>query len=180
MDERFCALIKGRCYMNDPQGPPIRAAVAGDARVLSDLAFRSKAHWGYDAAFMEACREDLRVSEQDILTSSVYVHEHADRINGFYQLRPCGDQVEMVALFVEPRAMGHGIGKALWHHAMGTAKELGCDEVILQSEPHAAGFYRAMGATHVGQSPSTVFPGRMLPLMRFPLISTQGPPQPRQ
>ncbi len=166
--------------MNDPQGPSIRAAVAGDAPVLSDLAFRAKAHWGYDAAFMEACREDLRVSEQDILTCSVYVLQQAGRINGFYQLRPCGEQVEMVALFVEPRAMGQGVGKALWHHAVETARELGFDEVVLQSEPHAAGFYRAMGAMQVGQSPSTVFPGRTLPLMSFSLTGAQESPQPGQ
>ena len=155
--------------MDDSKVPRIRAAEAADAPALTDLAVRSKAHWGYDVAFMEACREDLGVSDEDIATCPVYVHEDNGRPNGFYQLRPRGDQVEMVALFVEPRAMGRGIGKELWQHAVATARGLGCRALVLQSEPHAEGFYRAMGADRVGDSPSTVFPGRMLPLMRFPL-----------
>ena len=155
--------------MDDSKVPRIRAAEAGDAPALSDLAVRSKVHWGYDVAFMEACREDLGVSDEDIATCPVYVHEDNGHPNGFYQLRPRDDQVEMVALFVEPRAMGRGIGKELWQHAVATARGLGCRELVLQSEPHAEGFYRAMGAERVGESPSTVFPDRMLPLMRFSL-----------
>ena len=39
----------------------IRAARVGEAGFLSELALRSKAHWGYDAAFIEACRDELSV-----------------------------------------------------------------------------------------------------------------------
>jgi hypothetical protein len=41
--------------------------------------------------------------------------------------------------------------------------------MILQSDPHAEGFYLAMGAQRIGQSESTVTPGRMLPLLRLVL-----------
>jgi GNAT superfamily N-acetyltransferase len=147
----------------------IRPASPAEAPILSDLAFRSKAHWGYDEAFMEACRADLTMSPDDILAGTVYVLEAAGRIVGYYRLRLRGAEAELVDLFVEPRAIGHGHGKRLWLHAVDTARQGGAQWMTFQSEPHAEGFYRAMGAERVGDSPSTVFPGRMLPLMRFAL-----------
>ena len=39
----------------------IRDASPGDCEALSALAFSSKAHWGYDDAFMAACRDELTV-----------------------------------------------------------------------------------------------------------------------
>ena len=148
----------------------IRPAVAAEAPILTALAFRSKAYWGYDAAFMEACRQDLTTSADHIRTGLVYVFEEAGRIVGFYKLRLHeADEAELVDLFVEPDAIGHGYGKRLWRHAVGTARQLGARHMTFQSEPHAEGFYQAMGAERIGMSESTVFPGRMLPLMRFVL-----------
>ncbi len=34
----------------------LRGALPGEAGLLTDLCLRSKAVWGYDAAFMAACR----------------------------------------------------------------------------------------------------------------------------
>ena len=76
---------------------------------------------------------------------------------------------ELDALFVEPAAMGQGIGRRLWQHVVATARELGCSEMVWQSDPQAEGFYLAMGARRAGESESTVMPGRMLPFMRFAL-----------
>ena len=76
---------------------------------------------------------------------------------------------ELDALFVEPAAMGQGVGRRLWQHAVATAATLGYSEIVLQSDPQAEGFYLAMGARRAGESESTVMPGRMLPLMRFRL-----------
>jgi hypothetical protein len=39
----------------------IRPARAGEADALTALALRSKAHWGYDAAFMEVVRPILTI-----------------------------------------------------------------------------------------------------------------------
>lgn len=75
----------------------------------------------------------------------------------------------MTDLWVEPGAIGQGHGRALWEHAVATAKGRGCRELLVQSDPHAEGFYRAMGAERSSTRPSTVFPGRELPLLRLPL-----------
>ena len=150
--------------------PAIRRARPAAASVLSALALRSKAHWGYDADFLAACRDDLTLSPDDVATSAVYVFDGASAPSGFYRLVLQDDSVaELDALFVEPAAMGQGIGRRLWRHAVATARELECSELVLQSDPQAEGFYLAMGARRAGESESTVMPGRMLPLMRFQL-----------
>jgi GNAT superfamily N-acetyltransferase len=148
----------------------IRRARPEEAGLLSALGLRSKAHWGYDAEFLAACRDDLTLSADDIASSSVYVFDGVDAPLGYYRLLLQDDGVaELDALFVEPAAMGQGVGRSLWQHAVATAATLGCSEMIWQSDPQAEGFYLAMGARRAGESESTVTPGRMLPLMRFRL-----------
>jgi GNAT superfamily N-acetyltransferase len=150
--------------------PAIRRALPTEAAVLSSLALRSKAHWGYDADFLAACRDDLTLSADNIATSAVYVFDGADAPSGFYRLVHQDDgMAELDALFVEPTAMGQGVGRCLWRHAVVTAAKLGCSEMVWQSDPQAEGFYLAMGAQRAGVTESMVMPGRMLPLMRFRL-----------
>ena len=158
----------------DWQAPNVDAAIRRarleEAGVLSALGLRSKAHWGYDADFLAACRDDLTLSADDIASSPVYVCDGVDAPLGYYRLVLQDDGVaELDALFVEPTAMGQGVGRSLWHHAVDTAATLGCSELVWQSDPQAEGFYLAMGAQRAGESESTVTPGRMLPLMRFRL-----------
>src|SRR5215210_6880838 len=103
-------------------GSAIRRAHSAEAGILSELALRSKGYWGYDADFLAACRDDLTLSPDDIATSAVYVHDVGDAVMGYYRLLLQGGGVaELDALFVEPVAMGHGIGKRLWQHAVATA-----------------------------------------------------------
>jgi GNAT superfamily N-acetyltransferase len=148
----------------------IRRARPSEAGLLSELALRSKGHWGYDADFLAACRDDLALSPDDIATSAVYVLHDGDVVLGYYRLLLQDDGLaELDALFVEPAAIGQEVGKRLWRHAVATATTLGCTEIALQSDPQAEGFYLAMGAQRAGESESTVMPGRMLPLMRFRL-----------
>src|SRR5215211_5642303 len=150
--------------------PAIRRARPAEAGVLSALALRSKAHWGYDADFLAACQDDLILTGDEIATSTVYVIDGETSPLGFYRLLLQDDGVAVLdALFVEPAAMGQGVGSRLWRHAVATAAKLGCSELVLQSDPQAEGFYLTMGAQRAGASESTVIPGRMLPLMRFRL-----------
>lgn len=147
----------------------IRLASAGEARHLSDLALRSKAHWGYDADFLEACRAELTVSEDYIKGAPVFVLEEDGRVVGFYGLRERGAELELLYLFVEPAAIGGGHGKRLWQHAVKTAARLGFQKITIESDPYAEAFYLAMGARKVGEVASSLRPGRTLPLLEFTL-----------
>lgn len=147
----------------------IRPARIDDAATLSALALRSKAHWGYDEAFLAACRDDLTVTPEDVTTHTIRVTALAGRPCGFYQLRGAGETATLTDLWVEPGTIGQRHGRALWEDAVATARERGFRELRVQCDPHAEGFYLAMGAERIGTEPSTVFPGRELPLLRFAL-----------
>ena len=149
--------------------PFIRPARPDEAGLLSDLALRSKSHWGYPADFLEACRAQLTLSVDYIAASPVFVLEEGGRIVGFYGLRKHECDVEMLYLFVEPSAINRGYGKRLWEHAVETATKLGFRKILIESDPYAEAFYRAMGARRIGEAPSSVQAGRTLPLMEFPL-----------
>ncbi|HEX7175093.1 MAG TPA: GNAT family N-acetyltransferase [Pyrinomonadaceae bacterium] len=147
----------------------IRPAAPGEAASLTELAVRSKSHWGYDAEFIDDSRADLTVTPNAIDAGRVFVAESAGVVAGFYSLSGEGEEAEVELLFVEPRQIGTGAGRALWRHAAATARRLGFRTLVVASDPFAEPFYRAMGAERVGERESIVRAGRMLPLLRYPL-----------
>lgn len=147
----------------------IRPARPEEAALLSDLALRSKGYWPYDAAFLEACRAELTLSPAYIDTHPVYVCEEQGRIIGFYALNDKPPGGELDDLFVEPDAIGRGYGKRLFLHVVDTAKRRGWSEMMIEADPYAEPFYRAMGAVRVGDVPSGSIPGRVIPLCRLAL-----------
>ena len=120
----------------------IRPAESGEAALLSVLAFRSKAYWGYSAEFMAACRRELTYSGKQIDAPqfSFFVCEIDDSIVGFHALERLGLEVaELEALFVSPEYIGRGIGRALIEHAIECARRLGASSLVIQGDPHAEG-----------------------------------------
>jgi len=147
----------------------IRQGIPQDADTLTDLAFRSKAYWGYDKTFMENCRAELTYSADDFPVKYFGVLEDP-MILGFYALEiHTKEKIEICALFVEPKYIDKGYGKALMNHAKIQAKVFGAKELFVQSDPNAETFYLAMGGIKDGEKESQSIPGRMLPLLRFRL-----------
>ncbi|HVF27414.1 MAG TPA: GNAT family N-acetyltransferase [Pyrinomonadaceae bacterium] len=145
--------------------------MAIESATLSDLALRSKAHWGYDTGFLEKCRAELTLSPSYVTENHVYVVEERECVIGFYSLKAAEDYVELDHLFVEPGVLGRGYGRSLWQHAVETASRLGYSQIVVQSDPHAEAFYQAMGATRFALAASSISPGRTLPMLRFVLPS---------
>jgi GNAT superfamily N-acetyltransferase len=138
--------------------------------VLSDLALRSKAHWGYSPEFLAACRDELRVSAKDLEANPTFVLEADERLLGFYSLEHVSaETVELGHFFIEPDAMGAGLGRALVTHARAEAGRRGYRSILILSDPHAEGFYRAIGARKVGARASSSIPRRELPLLEVSL-----------
>jgi GNAT superfamily N-acetyltransferase len=143
----------------------IRRARAADAAALTSLSLASKAFWGYDAAFMAACRAELTLDARDIVDDPTFVIEAEGGIIGFYQLRLQGTGADIRMLFVAPEAVRSGIGRRLWAHLERTARALGAKRLEVDSDPHAEGFYLVMGMRRTGQTASGSIAGRMLPHM---------------
>ncbi|NBD95186.1 MAG: GNAT family N-acetyltransferase [Gammaproteobacteria bacterium] len=149
-----------------------RPARPTEASLLSELAFRSKAHWGYSSDFMAACRRELTWSAEDLRRASpgFFVAEAGGSIVGFHALEPVTpEEFELSALFVAPDRIGQGIGRRLIAHARRETERSGAMVLTIQGDPNADGFYRAAGAEKVGTRPSDSIPGRSLPLFRIRL-----------
>ena len=155
-----------------PQVPMVRAAGPDDVPGLSDLAFRSKAHWGYDAQFMEACREELAVPPAALASDVIRLVEVDGKPVAFYHLCETGTpaELEVEALFVAPESIGTGLGELLWDDLEIEAAKRSNTRLVVQSDPYAEGFYLKMGMVRTGERPSDSIPGRTLPLLekRFP------------
>jgi GNAT superfamily N-acetyltransferase len=70
-------------------------------------------------------------------------------------------------LFVEPDAIGTGVGRLLIEHVCRRAAGEGMTSLSIDADPNAEAFYLAMGAVRVGESPSQSIPGRLLPQLRL-------------
>ena len=153
--------------------PSLRRARASEAILLSEIAIQSKAHWGYDADFMAACKDELTVSAESISNPEErwIVATDAPQVFGFYGLVPGQDNgvVVLEALFVRPDAIGSGVGRLLLEDAVTRAARNGYARMSIQGDPNAEGFYLAMGAVPAGRMESGSIPGRILPLFEITL-----------
>jgi GNAT superfamily N-acetyltransferase len=147
----------------------VREARAEEAAAISDLAVRAKAHWGYDRAFLEACRPELTWSPQEIEQHDVLVWDEGGRLRGTTGRLGGEPDARLWAVFVEPAEHGRGIGRALLEALLARARASGCRSLTIGADPSAEGFYLAVGARRVGTVPSDTVAGRMLPLLRFDL-----------
>lgn len=149
----------------------IRAARPEEAGHLSDLALRSKAHWGYDDAFIADCRDELTVRPDDVARRRVTVADVDGSVAGFYAVEGSPPTGELSLLFIEPTHIGTGIGRRLFEHAVVTARTVGLDDFTIDADPYAEDFYLVMGAIRTGTTPSTIRAGRELPRLTFTVPS---------
>ena len=147
--------------------PRIRRAHPDEADALSALAGRSKAHWGYDAVFLEQIRDAMTLHPDEIGRHEVWVLESASGAPIGYHRVILGDPAELEDLWVDPSAIGFGAGRRLFEHALEIAGRGGASALEIDADPNALGFYERMGAVRIGDTPSTLIPGRSLPRMRI-------------
>ncbi|WP_405526554.1 GNAT family N-acetyltransferase [Streptomyces avidinii] len=125
----------------------VRAARPAEAPDLTGLVMRSKAYWGYDAGFLAGCAEELRIRADDVRARRIVVAEsERGEVLGVASLEGAPPLAVLGLLFVEPSAVGRGVGRLLYRDVLRRAAELGVRRLVIDSDPHATGFYRAMGA----------------------------------
>jgi GNAT superfamily N-acetyltransferase len=147
----------------------LRPPKPDEAVALTELCLRAKAAWGYDAAFMAACRDELTLTRVALGAPHLQVAEIDGALAGIAQLTVKGAIAELDKLFVEPARFGAGGGRALFAWARETARRAGARVLVVDSDPNAVGFYRAMGATDDGVVASGSLPGRFIPRLKLVL-----------
>jgi GNAT superfamily N-acetyltransferase len=152
-----------------PLAVTLRPAVPAEADALSRLALRSKGYWGYDEEFLAACRVELTLRPEQCDGVHTVVAERGDALLGFYRLAGEAPVAELADLFVDPTVIGRGVGATLLADAVDRARALGVSRLVIDADPHAAGFYVRMGARRVGSVASSSIVRRQLP--RFELVT---------
>ena len=127
-----------------------------DAATLTVIAFAAKRHWGYPERWIESWRDALTVQPDFILTHETYAAVVENRTVGFYALDCKGDRLDLQHLWVSPDAMGQGVGRFLFTHALQRARVLRFGVLEIESDPNADGFYQRMGARRIGTRVATV------------------------
>jgi GNAT superfamily N-acetyltransferase len=134
--------------------------------VLTHIAHTAKRHWGYPEHWIEAWKDVLIITPAFITANDVYVEQNGDEVAGFYALMGSGSQIILEHMWVLPSYMGTGVGKRLFTHAVEHAASIGATTIQIESDPNAEGFYKRMGARHVGEVTSELDgQPRLLPLL---------------
>ncbi len=149
-----------------PMSIVLRPARPEECAALTELVMRSKAHWGYDAGFLARCRRVLTVDPALIARHPNRVAEIDGAPAGFAAFESIGGGVDVLLLFVDPPAMGRGVGRALFAWIEAAAADSGASVIRIEADPGAERFYLRMGAERVGEARSEVDPNRLLPALR--------------
>ena len=138
----------------------------------------AKAHWGYSPEAMEGWRSQLAVTSEELRVRTSAVARVGGELAGFYTLARVNDAWELDNLWVLPRFMRRGIGRALVADALRAAREGGAREVVVDSDPNAGDFYLACGAVRRGAVPAPIAgePDRVRPQLVFVLAQDRDDP----
>jgi GNAT superfamily N-acetyltransferase len=149
----------------------IRRARRADCRELTRIAHDAKRFWGYPDALLELWNDDLTVTPEFVAGHPVYCAVRRSRIVGFYALSERRTTWELDHMWVDPKHIATGVGRALFTHLLGRLRRAGVTRLRIASDPNAEGFYRRLGARRTGRVPSRPA-GRYLPLLVVDLAGT--------
>ena len=152
----------------------IRDARPDEARALEALQRRSSDVWDEYRAQLAANPDAIEPPHRAIAEGCVRVAVAASgRRLGFSVVLPVTDErCELDELFVEPDAMGLGVGRLLVDDAAARAADGGARYLEVIANPNALGFYERLGFEINGQA-STRFG-------RAPRMSLRLPPTSRE
>lgn len=148
----------------------LRRAIPSEANVLTEIAFSAKAHWGYPEHWLQIWKPQLTFSPEYFEKNESWVIADDARPIAFYTLQERSGNAWIENLWVLPKYIGQGIGKQLFLHAIGLARQRGFKTLQLEADPNAAAFYEKMGMHKIGERRSEVDgQPRSLPLMEMSL-----------
>ena len=127
----------------------ISRAKPEDAAILTEIAFAAKRHWGYPERWIQSWKDILTIRPESISRHETYIAYFETQAVGFYALAKGKSRMSLEHLWVLPNAIGQGVGRALFSHAVQQAKTLGVEAIEIESDPNAEKFYLQMGARRV-------------------------------
>lgn len=141
-----------------------------EADQFTQIALRAKSYWGYPEHWMKLWTPQLTFDARYFMENESWAAQLQGRPVGFYTLLGRDEIAWLENLWVLPELIGQGVGRALFLHAAGQARQRGYRILQLEADPNAAGFYGKMGMHKTGERHYEVDgPPRSLPLMEMKL-----------
>ena len=134
----------------------IRRARPDEADVLTEIAHAAKRHWGYPESWIEHWQADLTITPEFIARNEMYVAMIDEEVVGCCALVFSAALAELEHMWIRPRHMGTGVGRALFLHAKERAANLEISVLEISADPNAEGFYERMGARRIGEVQSEI------------------------
>lgn len=129
--------------------------------MLSDLAKKGKAYWGYPQAWLELWDQDLTIDLLLLRKSMTYVLINKNQIYGFCLLQPKDGLIEIEHFWLKTSLIGKGIGGQLLTQVLKVSKK-NYARIEVSADPHAKGFYEKFGFKYLKEIPSLP-KGRTIP-----------------
>lgn len=133
--------------------------------VLTEIAHLAKSHWGYPQEWISSWKEDLTVTEKEILESITLALKKKDKIIGFLILSRLEPICSIEHFWILPEYIGRGYGRLLMNKLLSLIEVKKCTIQAL-ADPNAQAFYEKCGFRKINNVPSSI-PGRTLPLMEL-------------
>src|SRR5262249_1721254 len=128
-----------------PMTPAILRARGSDAADLTRISRAAKRYWGYPEKLIRLWQRDLTVTPGFIERHPVYRAVHRGKAVGFYAVYGTGSARELEHMWVHPKYIGAGVGRALFGHLLRRLRTMEVMRLDVASDPNAEGFYRRMG-----------------------------------
>jgi len=141
-------------------GVHVRTAEVAERGALEGLMMRASVASTRYAEELRAHPDAVAVPAEQFEDGLVRVAERDGEVAGFAVLLPPVDRVcELDAIFVEPSAMGAGVGRVLIEDAVARARDWRAADIQVVANPDATGFYERVGFTQGDEVATRFGPG---------------------
>jgi ribosomal protein S18 acetylase RimI-like enzyme len=128
----------------------IRLGTTGDLAAATSVYRRASLSNAGDRDNLLAHPDYLILGSQALAEGRTHVAEEDGSLVGFATWAKTASAVELEDLFVDPGYMRRGIATALVNRIAEVLRARGVERLEVTANPHALGFYRAVGFTDCG------------------------------
>jgi len=136
--------------MNYSKLPPedmiFEKATAADCQDLSDVAIRSKRHWGYSKEAMELWNQNLTMTEEFLDSHTVIKATLEDDIVGFFALEEIQPTTRIAQYWIDTPYMRKGYGSVMYDYLRNYLKDRNVEKITLVMDPNGLAFFERKGA----------------------------------
>lgn len=136
--------------MNYSKLPPedmiFEKAIPADIESLTELAVRSKRHWGYSKEAMELWNINLTMTEEFLNTHTVIKATLEDDIVGFFALEEIQATTRIAQYWVDTPFMRKGYGSAMFKYLKDFLKSNHVEKATIVLDPNGLAFFENKGA----------------------------------